>query len=74
MVSEVAKGMLRLTIVTAEEFAAEGRLADGHSCLLQGLQQAQRVAGPGEPWAAEILHGYVRAEAEYIARHGVRIE
>jgi hypothetical protein len=74
MARGIQEGMLRLTIVTAREFAEEGRLADGYRCLAQGLEQAQRAADNGEPWAASLVRGYLQAEADYITRYGVRLE
>jgi hypothetical protein len=66
--------VLRLAIATARECAGEGRLADGYTCLLQGLGQARRAFARGECWGAELVVGYLQAADDYIARYGVRIE
>ena len=74
MLPRLARGGLRLAMVTAKEFAEEGRFAAGYDCLLCGLHQAKAAAELDAPWAAELVMGYLQALDDYIARHGVRME
>ena len=49
MLSHVAKGTLRLAIVTAREFAEDGRLVAGYDCLMTGLRAARAASECGKP-------------------------
>jgi hypothetical protein len=73
MLSRVAQGTLRLAVVTAQEFAEEGRLAAGYDCLAAGLGAAREAAECGKPWGAELMLGYLQAVDAYIERYGVRM-
>jgi hypothetical protein len=74
MIPKVEAGELRLTVACSRGFAEEGRLADGYTCLRQGLAQARRAVKRGESWGADLILGYLAAEDEYINRFGVPIE
>jgi hypothetical protein len=74
MIPMLEQGALRLTMVTAKEFAEEGRLGDGYTCLLGGLHHAEEMAGRGDFWAAELVLRYLQALDDYIARYGVRMD
>ena len=74
MIPKLQAGTLRLIGVTAREFAEEGQLADGYTCLMRGLKQAISAVACGEPWGAALVLGYREAEEKYIACYGVRIE
>lgn len=71
MLPRVEAGIMRLTIVMAEQFAREGRLAEGYTCVLRALTETRRAVGRGEPWGAELLTHYLRFEEHYITRYGV---
>jgi hypothetical protein len=74
MRANVARGTLRLAIVTAMELAEEGKWAAGYDCLLRGLAGARAAVELGQPWGADLMLGYLQAVDDYIERHGVRME
>lgn len=73
MMPKVEAGILRLTIVTAREFAEEGRLGAAYRCLAQALGQARTAACRGEPWGARLVLDYLDAERDFIRRYGVQM-
>lgn len=74
MIPRLQAGTLRITVLTAQEFAEDGRLADGYTCLMRGLKQAMNAVACGESWGAALVLGYREAEDKYIAQYGVRIK
>jgi hypothetical protein len=74
LVPEIEKGVLRLTIVTAEGFAQEGKLGAGYTCLVNGLHEALQAADRGETWAASLAVCYDEAIEQYTRRYRVHME
>ena len=69
MLPMIEAGELRLTAAMARGFAQDGQLADGYTCLVQGLTQARKAFALGESWGAEVVVGYLKAVDDYIQRH-----
>jgi DNA-binding response OmpR family regulator len=61
---------LTMTLADALHLAARGRLAEGHACLLAGLQRAEQAAIAREPWAADLVWRYQELLSEYLDRFG----
>jgi CheY-like chemotaxis protein len=74
MIPRLEEGILRLTIITAREFAQDGKLADGYTCLLEGLHRAETAVAQGQPWGPWLAVRYSEAMETYVRRYGVPIE
>jgi hypothetical protein len=74
LIPEIEKGVLRLTIVAAEEFAQERKLGAGYTCLVKGLHEALQAVERGEPSAATLAACYDEAIDDYTRRHRVNMD
>jgi hypothetical protein len=70
----IEKGVLRLTIAVAEEFAREGELGAGFTYLVSGFHEALQVDDGGESWAAALAASYDEAIEEYTRRYRVPMD
>lgn len=62
-----------LTMVDAEDLAAQGKRADGHTALSAGLARVLEAQEHGEPWAPEIAGRWREVRELFAERHGIRV-
>lgn len=74
MIPRIEASVVRLTVVMARQFAREGRLAEGYTCVLLALIETRRAVGRGVPWANELMERYLRLEEEFVTRYGVPMD
>ena len=60
---------LTMTVLNAVDLAAEGKLTDGYTALLAGLERADELE---EPWAPELVARWRQAVERYCTEYGVR--
>ena len=65
---------LLMAITASMNLAASGRLADGYTCLLAGLERAEHLADADEPGATELVRILRQALENYTARYGLPLE
>jgi hypothetical protein len=71
---ETEKGVLRLMIALAEDFAQEGKLGAGFTCLVSGFHEALQMDDPGESWETSLAASYDEAIDDYTRRYRVNMD
>jgi hypothetical protein len=74
MIPDAEADLLVNTVTDAIERVAEGRLAEGHDLLTNGLQRAERLRDQGEPYGEELVHWWRGAVTNFCDSYGVPME
>lgn len=64
-----------LDLATAEalDYAEEGEVAAGYSCLLEGLERAEEAVAAGEPWGSALVGHWRSTLDRYTAKYGLKM-
>jgi hypothetical protein len=74
MIPDDELNTLLTRIDEAVALAAEGRLADGYSLLLAGMDEAKDAGEQGAGWADDLAERYRLALDNYAVSYGVQME
>lgn len=64
-----------LDLATAEalDYAEDGEVAAGYSCLLEGLERAEETVSEGESWGPALVAHWRSTLNRYVEKYGLKM-